>query len=360
MNPARERYFDTAATTPLDPRVLDAMLPYLGEQWGNPSSIHACGRRAREAVERARSHVATLLGADDPSEIVFTAGASEANNWVLRQFATGAVSPFEHPSVAEVARARGFQTLDNRGFALEAPATKPDVVSVMAVQNEFGARFDGLPLREWGAVAHSDITQAVAKVPVSVDGLDFASLSAHKFYGPMGVGALYRRGSPSLEPLILGGGQEGGQRAGTLNVPGIVGLGAACALASEEREQDSAHVEHLRALVLEELQTVPDWRPVGAPRQSPYILALLFNGVIGESVVLDLDRQGFFTSAGSACSSGEPEPWSSLRALGEDDAWALGAVRVSFGRFNTADSSRALAKALGQTVAALRRLRVRA
>lgn len=356
MAPTPERYFDHAATTPVDPRVLDEMLPFLQGDGGNPSSIHAAGRRARAAVELARQRVADLLGAEDPSEIVFTAGASEANNWLLGQFATGAVSAFEHPSVAEFARARGFQTLGNDGYELKAPESPPELVSVMAVQNEVGAVFDLAPLRRWARVVHSDVTQAVGKVPVDLDALDFASLSAHKFYGPKGVGALYRRGAPALDPMILGGGQESGQRAGTLNVPGIVGLGAACALAIDERERDGQHALALRALLLEELRPLADWSAVEAPRQSPFVLAILFHGVVGETLVLDLDRQGFCTSAGSACSSSEPHSWASLRALGTDAAWAAGAIRISFGKANTTESTRALATALKASVGSLRTL----
>ncbi|MCO5295443.1 MAG: cysteine desulfurase [Fimbriimonadaceae bacterium] len=357
MTPSRDRYFDHAATTPVDPRVVREMLPYLGEAWGNPSSIHACGRRAKQAVEHARERVAELLGAEDPSEIVFTAGASEANNWVLEQFPTGAVGPFEHPSVAAVARKRGFSTLGNDGFALLPPESPVEMVSVMAVQNEVGARFDLAPLRNWAPVAHSDVTQAVGKVELDLEAVDFASLSAHKFYGPMGVGALYRRGAPALEPLIYGGGQEGGQRAGTLNVPGIVGLGAACALALDERQQDFDHASHLRALLLDELQALDEWRAVEAPSQSPFVLALLFHGTVGETLVLELDRQGFFASAGSACSSGEPHSWASLRALDVDESWGRGALRISFGRANTTDSTRDLAAALRSSVSSLRRLK---
>ena len=221
MEIARERYFDNAATTPVDPRVLAEMLPYLREAWGNPSSIHACGRRAAQAVARAREQVAGLLGAEDPAEVVFTAGASEANNWVISQFDSGWYGPFEHPSVREPAALRGFHALPCVGGEPSEPHERRRLASVMAVQNEWGGCFDLSQLRTWGEQAHSDVTQALGRVPFHLEHLDYASFSGHKLYAPMGVGGLYRRGAPSLAALIIGGGQENGQRAGTLNVPGI-------------------------------------------------------------------------------------------------------------------------------------------
>lgn len=357
MHPARERYFDNAATTPTDPRVVAEMLPFLSEQWGNPSSIHASGRRARAAVELARERVAALVGAEDPSEITFTSGASEANNWVLSHYQSGVIGPFEHPSVREIAAKRGFGVLAHEGMRLQGPAEKAEIVSVMAVQNEFGACFDLSNLREWGVATHSDITQALGKIPFDLAPLDFASFSGHKMYAPMGIGALYRRGDVSLAPLIEGGGQERGQRAGTLNVPGIVALGAASAIAADQRESDFAHANHLRDLLLDELRGVPDCRPLLNERQSPFVLAIQFYGVEGETLVLDLDRRGFAASAGSACASGHAEPWPSLVELGVSPDWARGAIRISAGRYNTADSAKALAAALTDSVEALRRLR---
>ena len=356
MEPSRERYFDNAATTPVDPRVLAEMLPHLGRQWGNPSSIHACCRRANDALARARERVAGLLGAEDPAEIVFTAAASEANNWVISQFDSGWIGPFEHPSVRAPAHLRGYGTLSSAEMNPIAPLERRALASVMAVQNEWGGRFDLSALRSWGECAHSDVTQALGRVPVELAHLDFASFSGHKLYGPMGVGGLYRRGTPALVPLIVGGGQEQGQRAGTLNVPGIVGFGMACALAAEEREKDSAHAAHLRGIIKEVLEGVPDWRSVESNSQSPFILAVMFLGLHGETLVLDLDRKGFCASSGSACSSGHAEPWASLVAMGIEPEWALGAVRLSFGRYNSPDSAKAVAAALADSVAALRRL----
>lgn len=226
----------------------------------------------------------------------------------------------------------------------------------MAVQNEWGGCFDLSQLRTWGEHAHSDVTQALGRVPFHLEHLDYASFSGHKLYAPMGVGGLYRRGAPSLAALIIGGGQENGQRAGTLNVPGIVGLGLACELALQQGEKDLAHALELRGILLEGLAAVPDWRVVESPRQSPFILAVMFLGLHGETLVLDLDRKGFCLSSGSACSSGHAEPWPSLTAMGIEPEWALGAVRLSFGRYNTRESAKAVSAALAESVSVLRRL----
>lgn len=346
------RYFDNAATTPVDPRVREAMVPYLGEECGNANSIHSFGLAARAAIEKAREQVATLIGADDPSEIVFTSGATESNNWVIRAFEHVVTSPLEHSSIHDISRSQLPYG--------EAPfiAQYFDLQSVMWVNNETGAIYGGKGPKEFdfartAARFHSDATQAVGKLPVSVDGLDFLSLSAHKFHGPKGVGALFVRGGVDLVPLLVGGGHERGLRAGTLNVPGIVGLGEAARIAIEEREQDFVHASQLKEALLREIQLVPDHRVI-VTITSPFILAVSFSGIEGETVVVDVDRRGFAIGAGAACSTGNNRPSHVLQAMGIEPEWARGTIRISFGRFNTVDETVALAKALSESVAELR------
>jgi cysteine desulfurase len=346
------------------------MLPYLTERLGNANSIHAWGIRARAAVEDARAHVAELIGAEDPSQIVFTSGATEGNNWLLKAFGSGWISPFEHSSVREPAEALAYGTLRNNGYDILAPSeSRPEsdgagshvpttrLISVMTVNNEIGTVFDPTKLAVPGAALHSDATQAVGKVPFTVADLDFATLSAHKFYGPAGVGILYARDTASLSPLLLGGGHEGGLRSGTLNVAGIVGAGAAAKIASREWEADYAHASELRARILSVIADSPDFLVLGGSKVSPHILGLSFAGVEGESVVLELDALGFAVSSGAACSSRTVESSHVLRALALAEPWLRGTIRISFGRQNTRDAATALAVALTETVARLLKMR---
>ena len=351
-----ERYFDNAATTPLDPCVLEAMLPYLGDEFGNANSLHAWGRRANDAVEHSRAQVADAIGADDPAQIIFTSGATEGNNWVLSNFRDGAVSPFEHSSVWETAKACGMAMLQNDGLNLCAPDGRLPFISVMAVNNEIGTRLDVSGMRPCAAVLHSDITQAAAKYATDLDHLDYATFSAHKIYGPKGVGALYMRDAP-LSPMLHGGEHEQGLRAGTLNVAGIVGIGFAAALARENRESDSLHATNLGQIVEEELQGLSDFQVNGGSNRAPHILSLSFLGVQGEALVVELDAAGYGISSGAACSSHSTEPSHVLTALGVQREWLQGTVRVSFGRFNTAAAARGLGSALSKAVAGLRILR---
>lgn len=345
------RYFDHAATTPADPRVVAAVTEALSQNWGNPNSIHSIGVRARDAVERARAQLAKLLNCY-PEEILFTSGATEANNWILRAFKNAAISPVEHSSVNETAKALGLEILPLNGLS----ATKNyDLVSVMSVNNETGEllNYKKGEERYW----HCDITQQVGKLPVNLDamdsGPDFASLSAHKFYGPKGIGALYVRGGLYPEPLLYGGGQEKHVRSGTLNVPGIVGMGVAAEIAHERQAEDYAHAVNLRETVLEALK-VNDFR-VNA-NGSPFILSLSFLGVEGESIVIDLDREGYCVSSGAACSSGSNAPSHVLLAMGIDENWIRGTIRISFGRANTEEDAWGLGLSIGKTVNRLRDL----
>lgn len=362
-----ERYFDHAATTPLDPRVLKAMLPFLREQFGNANSLHSWGSAAQAAVEKAREQVAALLGCEDPQELVFTSGATEANNWLLSRpetrlrdgtaLAARWISPFEHSSIWELRGEAGeVRVLDHVGWRLSKPSDGAALVSVMAVNNETGTCFvPGELAGSWNL--HSDITQALGKHPIDLERLDYASMSAHKLYGPKGVGALYAKDANFPEPLLRGGEQEFDLRAGTLNLPGIVGFGEACALALAEWEERLEHVTQVRHALLGELETVPDWQANGGPDVSPYILSLSFADIQGETLVLEADAAGFGISAGAACSSRSNEPSHVLAALGLEERMLRGTVRVSFGPSNTLESAAELGKLLSKQVQSLRFLR---
>ncbi len=355
-----DRYFDNAATTPVDPHVLEAMLPYFGTEFGNAHSVHSWGLAARKAVERAREQVAALIGAEDPLEVVFTSGATESNNWVLRAFEDAAVGPFEHSSVFELARRTGRTILQNSGLGVLAPERNHSLISQMRVNNEIGAVFEVSDLASSCDALHSDITQAMGKIPVHLEEtpVDFASFSAHKFYGPKGVGGLFVKGGRFLVPLLEGGEQEDGRRSGTSNVPGIVGMGEAARIARDRLEQDLAHAANLRRAVVESIRDVPDLRVNGGEHISPFILSLSFRGLEGEALVLELDRAGFAISSGAACSSRTTEPSWVLTALGYEPEWLRGTIRISFGRFNTVASAQGLAKALRAGVGTLLGLQV--
>lgn len=349
----RTRYFDHAATTPIDPRVLEAMLPFLTEDFGNASSIHSYGAKAMVAVEQARQSVAELIGAEDPAQIVFTSGATEAANWVIGAFASGAFSPFEHSAVREPALRKGFHVLVNEGTSLH-PSDRPvELVAAMSVNNEIGARWNARDLRGNARYAMSDLTQQVGKLSVDLEGLDFAVMSAHKLYGPKGVGALYFASEPPT-PFQIGGEQEHGYRAGTLNVPGIVGFGTAARIAADEMSENEAKARKLRGIALEALSNLSDWRTNGGDDVSPYILSASFYGIEGETLVVEADGEGFAISAGAACSSRSTEPSHVLSALGVEEAWLRGTVRISFGATNTEDSTHALARTLLRIVEKLR------
>jgi cysteine desulfurase len=376
-------YLDNHATTPVDPRVLEAMLPWLGEKFGNASSRqHSFGWEAEQAVEKARGQVAALIGAA-ASEIVFTSGATESDNLAIKGVAEARAEPgghlvtmaTEHKAVLDPARrleSRGWRVtrLRPRGDGLldldELAAVIADdtaLVSVMYANNETGVvqpmREIGALCRERGVALHSDAVQAVGKIPVDVerDGIGVLSLSAHKMYGPKGVGALYvrRRGRRvELAPQLDGGGQERGLRAGTLNVPGIVGLGAACELCRLEMEAESARLGALRDKLAAALETGLDGVQVNGSRarRLPHNLNMSFAGVDGEALLMSVPEVAL--SGGSACASASPEPSHVLRAMGVPDALARAAIRFSLGRFNTEEE---IEYAAGRVIAAVRRLR---
>ncbi len=366
-------YLDNAATTAIDPLVAQAMQPFLGPAYGNPSSLHQKGREARAAVERARAEVASLIGAS-PSEIVFTASGTEADNLALvgafeaggarRHFVASAI---EHPAVLQTLRyleARGAAVTlvppDPDGIvppASVAAALRPDtrLVSVMAANNVLGTLqpFAEIAVlcRERGVLFHTDAVQAAGKLPLDAgrQPFDLLSLSAHKLHGPKGAGALYVRSGVRLTPLVHGGGQERGLRSATENVAGIVGFGAACALAAEARGGEAARLVQLRERLLAgALTQVPELRLLGhAHKRLPGQLCLALEGREGDTIrlLLALDEAGIQVASGSACSAHHAgEPSHVLLAIGLDPIRARGSLRLSLGRFNDdADVERFLA-----------------
>jgi cysteine desulfurase len=376
-------YLDHAATTALDQRVLAAMLPYLSEQPGNPSSIHQLGRIALHALDDAREAVALVLGCAR-KEIVFTGGGSESDNLALkgvalaqRQRGKGShiiTSAIEHHAVlhaAEYLEQFGFELtqlpVDAAGLVrpddLRA-ALRPDtvLVSVMYANNEVGTVQPiaelGAICREGGVPFHTDAVQAAGMLPLDVDGLnvDLLTLSAHKFYGPKGVGLLYVRHGVPLLPQINGGGQERRRRAGTENVPGIVGLAAALTMVEERRPAYVAHLRTLRDRLIDgALARIPQsWLNGDRERRLPNNANLGFDCAESESMLLLLDQQGICASSGSACSSGSLEPSHVLTAMGLSAERATCSLRFSLGQANSVEEIDALLAALPALAARLR------
>lgn len=387
-------YLDNHATTRVDPRVVEAMLPYFTECYGNAaSSTHVFGHAARDAVEQARETIAAAIGAQ-PKEIVFTSGATESNNLAIRGLAERSQAKgrhlvsvaTEHPSVLdplERLRRRGYEVTllpvipwpypeAGRIRAEQvAEALRNDtlLVSVMLANNEIGAIQPVAEIaevcRSRGVPLHTDATQAVGKIPVDVGrlGVDLMSFSAHKIYGPKGIGALYvRRGRPPLrlEPLLAGGGHEGGVRSGTLNVPGIVGFAKALELCIAELPQESARLRALRDRLFQGLvQAVPnlslngpalsppDWRLPGN-------LNVCLGDLDGETLLMNIRELAI--STGSACTSATPEPSHVLRALGLDDQRSRASLRFGLGRFNTLEEIERAIALIGDAVGRLRQL----
>lgn len=368
----------------MDPRVLEAMLPYLTEHFGNPASNHGHGHAARQAVERARAQVAAALNAS-PEEIIFTSGATESNNLALKGSAlasrTGAAHivtvASEHKAVLDPC-----SSLERDGYAVTclpvdgdglldpddvARAITPNtlVVSVMLANNEIGVIQPvgeiGRICRERGVLFHTDAAQALGRIRLDAEAIsaDLVSLSAHKVYGPKGVGALYFRSGRArrpLAPLLDGGGHERGIRSGTLNVPGIVGFGAACEIAFAEMEEEQKRVGALRDRLSEGiLAGVPDARINGSLRHRlAGNLNVSFPGIEGESLLVGLSEVS--VSSSSACTSGLRAPSHVLKAIGLPDSLAFSSVRFGIGRFNTAEEIDWVAERVGAVVTDLRRL----
>lgn len=374
-------YFDHNATTPLDPRVFEAMRPWLVERYGNPSSLHRFGQAAREAVESARGAVAALIGAR-PLEVVFTASGTEAGNTVLRGVAEGGepgdrvvISALEHPSVrrpAEQLARLGIEVIKvppgpdgvvppEAVVAALTPGTR--LVALMLANNEVGTIQPvaqvAAACRERGVPVLCDAVQAAGKMALDVSelGVDYLTLGAHKFHGPPGAGALWVRKGAAFASLLLGGNQERRRRAGTENVPALVGFGRAAELAREELPRRQARLAALRDRFEAGLAEIPDTIVHGrrAPRL-PHTSHVAFPGVEAESLLIRLDLAGFAVSTGSACSSGVVEPSPSLLAMGVPGAEALASLRVSFGITNRPEEVDAFLTALAREVAELRRL----
>jgi cysteine desulfurase len=375
-------YLDHAATTPLDPEVLATMLPYLGEVYGNPSSIYSLGRKARSALDDARDIVAQVLGCE-ARELIFTSGGSEADNLAIRGVATRnrergnhlVCSQVEHHAVLHTC-----QDLERQGFDVTylpvdgdgrvAPrdlsaALRPEtiLVSVMLGNNEVGTlepvrQLAALTHEQSSAYFHTDAIQAFGKVPVRVDdlGVDLLSISAHKIYGPKGAGCLYVRMGTRIESMITGGGHERNRRAGTENVAGIAGLGKAVEIAARDFESDSAHVHQVRDRLSEGvLSAVPGARISGHPTERlPHHASFVIGDVAGDSLLMRLDREGVYASSGSACTSGSLEPSHVLLAMGITPEEALGSLRLTVGKGTTNADVDAAVEVIEEAVGALR------
>ncbi len=371
-------YLDNAATTPVDPLVVQAMLPVLQGPGGNPSSHYSIGYEAKEQLDTARARVAAVLNCL-PGEVYFTGGGSEADNWAIKGTARKLArqgkkhlitSAFEHHAVVHAMQALekdGFEVtwlpVTTDGFVKPedvAAAIRPDtaLVSVMLANNEIGTI---QPIKEIAAICrekkvwcHTDAVQAVGAIPVDVKdlGVDMLSLSGHKFNGPKGVGALYIRRGVLPDNLIDGGGQESRRRAGTENVAGIVGLGAAIELAAARMEDKRAHLVQLRDYVIQRvLANIPQTRLNGdAKNRLPGNANISFAGLEGETILLDLDMRGICASTGSACNSDSLDPSHVLLAIGLPHEAAHGTMRFSFGPQNTMEDAEYLCSALEEII----------
>jgi cysteine desulfurase len=379
-------YLDNNATTPVDPRVLDAMLPYYTSSFGNAASkSHSFGWEAEAAVDGARDQVAKLIGAASAREIVFTSGATESDNLAIKGVADAyrlkgnhlVTCVAEHKAVLDSCKAlekqgfhvtylpvsgAGFVDMNRLGDAL---TDKTILISIMAANNEIGTiqpiREIGRLAKEKGVFFHCDATQAVGKLPINVEemGIDLLSLTAHKMYGPKGAGALYVRSSSprvKLTPLIDGGGHERGMRSGTLNVPGIVGLGKACELSrlemGGEGERLTALRERLKRVLLDQLEDVAI--NGDAIKRLPGNLNMRFAYIEGESLMMALKE--IAVSTGSACTSASLEPSHVLKAIGLEDALAHASIRFGIGRFNTEDEIDYAAQRVIEEVSRLREI----
>jgi cysteine desulfurase len=378
-------YLDYAATTPVDPRVMQVMLPYFSETFGNPSSVHQFGQKAEAALENSREIIARTMHCL-PEEIIFTSCGTESDNLALRGAALLArqergashilISPVEHHAVSrtaeQLARLYGFELeylpVDKYG------RTSPDdvasclspntaVVSIIYANNEIGT-LNPIPqiaelCHSKGITFHTDAVQATGYLSMDIPTLpaDLVSIGAHKFYGPKGIGALYIRKGLRIFPAQTGGGQEYGFRSGTQNIPYIVGMAEALHLAQTEKETRISTLtplrDHLVGAVLEE---IPDVQLTGHPQERlPNHASFLFRGVDGNALLMMLDMEGFACSSGSACKTGNPEPSDVLTSLGFTRDWALGSLRVTLGMYTTSSEIEAFLKVLPNVISRLRK-----
>ena len=375
-------YADHNATTRVADEAREAMLPFLGEKYGNPSSMHRLGGEVKTHVDGARANVAELLGAD-PAEIIFTSGGTESDNLAIlgtlaawpkkRRIITSAV---EHSAVRNTLswlEKKGYEvkwlTVDamgrlDLGELREALTPETALVSLMWANNETGVIFPveeaARIAKQSGAAMHVDAVQAAGKIPIRLrdSAIDLLTISAHKIHGPKGVGALYARRGTRLRPILLGGAQERGRRGGTENVPGIIGLGEAARLAGERLEADSARERALRDRLEEGLLArCPDSRRNGDPQaRLPNTSNLSFRFIQGEAALLLLDREGICVSTGSACMAGSTEPSHVLRAMGVPFTFLQGSLRFSLGRENTPDDIDTMLRIVPRVVEELRAL----
>jgi len=383
----RTIYLDYAATTPVDPRVLDAMSPYFSQEFGNPSSTHRLGQQAEAAVETARQTIANIFNCL-PQEVIFTSCGSESDNFALRGGAfaarqkTGAnhilISPVEHPAITKTA----VQLSEIFGFDLEflpvdeygrvSPASvaerlRPNtaIVSVMAANNEIGTIN---PVEQIGDICHqanvtfhSDAVQAAAHLPFDLGKLNIhlLSIGAHKLYGPKGVGALITKQGTPLLPIQTGGGQENSHRAGTSNVPYLVGQAEAFRLAAQERSQRQQRLVEMRDFLIRTvLENIPGSKLTGHPRERlPNHASFVFHEVDGNELLMVLDAAGFACSSGSACKTGNPEPSAVVKAIGLSDDWALGSLRVTLSHLTNDQHLEAFSQFLPEAVRRVRLLR---
>lgn len=376
-------YMDHSATTPVDPLVVDAMLPYFTERFGNASSLHSFGQEAAEALSDSRSRVAESIGARE-EEIIFTSGGTESDNIALQGVLSRKAgkrqhiitSVIEHPAVLNTCsflESAGHEVtyvpvnsegIVDLGEVERAVRDNTVLISIMHANNEIGTI---QPVKEIAGVAkendiylHTDAVQSVGKIPVDVNelGVDMLSISSHKIHGPKGIGALYVREGTTLDPVIFGGGHERGLRPGTENIPGIVGLAKAVSLARERLGADSAHMGKLRdSLIKNVFGTISDVRLNGHPTQRlPNNANFSFRHVEGESLLMMLDMAGIAVSTGSACSSRSLHSSHVLTSIGLEPDYIHGSVRISLGRENTMDEIDHLTGVLQETVAKLRQI----
>jgi len=348
-------YFDHNAATPVDARVIEAMLPYITSFYANPSSLYKMGRMVRSAIDTAREQVSSLVDVS-PSQIVFTSGGTEANNLALSllgKHVAIAISNTEHPSITEKSdqwnNYKNIINVDEQGnvkaesfLNLLNVSNPPQLVSVMLANNETGviqdiARIASL-LKPENILIHTDAVQAIGKIPVSFSqlGVDLMSLSSHKIYGPKGCGALVVDKNIAVTPQVIGGGQELGWRAGTENVAAIVGFGKAAELALQELDARADHCLALRRKLEEGLKTIPNVTIFSEQvLRLPNTVQFSIKGIDGEMLLMQLDQQNIAVSSGSACASGAGKPSAVLTAMGVDSQIAKGAIRISLGKDNT-------------------------
>ncbi len=375
-------YVDYAATTPLDPRVLEAMKPYFTVVYGNASSINTFGLEAKRALEDARKAVAGLMDAE-PRELIFTGSATEANNLALKGFAFKegkekthiAISTIEHDCVLNSAKwleKQGFKVtylpvdkhgLLNLGKLENALRKGASLVSIIHANNEIGTiqplEEIGKLCHEYGAYFHTDAAQSFGKIPIDVKkmNIDFMTVNAHKLYGPKGVGGLYIRKGIRIEPLLHGGGHEFGLRSSTENVPGIIGFAKAVELRKEEMELEAQRLTKLRDRLIRGVLEIEEAYLNGHPtKRLPNIANFRFSYIEGESLVLRLDAEGIAASTGSACSSKSLEPSHVLLAIGLKPEEAHGSLRLSLGKYNTEEDIDYILDALPRVVKKLREI----